>query len=57
VRFSASASAGAAAESPRLPCRQTPLHYSTRNHASDASDAIAELLVCGAAVDIQNYGW
>jgi hypothetical protein len=35
-----------------LPCRATPLHYAGCN--SGGSDAIAELLLCDAAVAVQN---
>jgi ankyrin repeat protein len=52
VRRAASASAGGAAEPPpRLPCRYTPLHYAAK---TGRSDAIAELLMRGAAVNIQD---
>ena len=43
--FSVSASAGAAAEPRRLPCRLTPLHYAAYN---GESDTIVELLLRGA---------
>jgi hypothetical protein len=54
-RFRFGIGVSAAAESPpRLPCRQTPLHYAV---VKGASDVIAELLMRGADVAIQSrYG-
>jgi hypothetical protein len=54
VRLFALASAGAEAETRRLPCRRTPLHDAARN---GASEAVEELLLCGAAVAVQNNYW
>jgi hypothetical protein len=50
VRLSVSATAGGAAESRRLLCRWTPLHYAALN---GMSETIAELLMRGADVAIQ----